>query len=164
MYKNFSMRRLSHFRNDFITHWATMFLDWANTEIIQRWKNFRACSASDQILAVFSWTFGRKLSQRGENFIAVWVNAKKFHRLPSHRGNNFIADWVNAETIFIAFWVNGEIFHKLTAQSQSFYFIEPASLSSELGIYELITRPSSHSQPVAIISELLNRIRADSLS
>ncbi len=133
--------------------------------LCQRWTNFRVCYASE--------------SNFGSFFIDIRQKAKparkEFHRCLSKRAKNSIAYRVIAETILsliestrkwfvIAYWVNVEIFHKLTAQSQSLYFIEPASLSSELGIYELITRPSSHSQPVAIISELLNRIRADSLS
>ncbi len=80
----------------------------------QRWTNFRVCSASNQILTIFSWTYYRMLSQRRTNFIAVCVNAetissqtesmrKRFYHWLSQRRNNFIADWVNRK-----------IFQKLT--------------------------------------------------
>ncbi len=92
-----------------------------------------------------------------ENFCWRWDEAmqKWFYRILSKCGNDLIVGWVNAEQTLayaqtsIVFswtsnpecWVNRETFQKLTFQgrTQSSYCIQPANLSSELGIYELLT-------------------------
>jgi hypothetical protein len=76
-----------------------------------RRTNFRACSASVQILTVFTWPSKRMLSQRGNNFIASWASKrrtisslakhmrKRFHRLLTIRGKDLIYGRAYVETI-----------------------------------------------------------------
>ncbi len=97
IFENYSMRMLSIHGNDFIAHWAYEETISSHTEHCR--MNFRLCSASVQISAVFTWTSERKLSICGNDFIACWAYAerisshtehtrKQFHRMLSIRGTN----------------------------------------------------------------------------
>jgi hypothetical protein len=149
------MRLLRQRGNDFIASWANgnRFHRWLS----QRQTIFRVCSASFQILTVFIWTSGCKLSHHGTNSIAVWVNAKtissltelsrkRFYRWMSQHGNGFIADWANGEMtprIISKKITYNTIEHcpetNFTGPTQIFFLHPTSRLSSEFVIYEFLT-------------------------
>ncbi len=101
--------------------------------------NFSVCSASFQILTVFTRTSN-----------ACLAILKRFNHLLSIRGNNFIACWAYEETIsslvehkrkWFHRWNIGEIFYKLTFQDRLRAFAASSQpiLSSELCNYEILT-------------------------
>ncbi len=123
-------------RNDFC-HTLESTLKWFHCYWVNAATNFCICSASDQILTIFSWASDLKLSQRRMNFIAVWVNWKTissltestrkwFYHWLSQCRNDFFVDWV---------------FQNYLCRTGSEILLHPATqfLSLELGIYELLT-------------------------
>ncbi len=69
---------------------------------------------------------------------------KLSHRWLSQRGNDFIADWVNSEMIFSLSQRGNVLENNFAGSAPSFNCIQPAILSTDRGIYELPTTTYVH--------------------
>jgi hypothetical protein len=75
IFENYSMRI-----NDFIAHWA--YEERFHRTLSIRRTNFRVCSASGKMLAVFTCT--DMLSMRGNDFVAPWAYEEMILSHPEH--------------------------------------------------------------------------------